>query len=295
VLVEVAGSGVNRADLLQLKGLYPAPAGWPQDVPGLEFSGTVTACGPGCAHLRPGSQVFGIVGGGAHSTHVLTTEALCSPIPAGLDLVEAGGVPEVFVTAHDALVSQARLKPGERVLIHGVGSGVGTAAVQLARAAGASTVGTARTPEKLARAGELGLDDAVPAGEDMAEQIGPVDVVLDLVGGDYVACDVEVCRPRGRIVIVGLMAGASTKLDLGAVMRKRLELRGTVLRTRPEWEKGQVMAAFTREIVPLFVSRLLEPVIDEVVPLGRAVEAYDLLATNQTFGKVVLDASDDGG
>jgi NADPH:quinone reductase len=295
VLVEVAGTGVNRADLLQLKGLYPAPAGWPQDVPGLEFSGTVTACGPGCAHLRPGSQVFGIVGGGAHSTHVLTTEALCSPIPAGLDLVEAGGVPEVFVTAHDALMSQARLKPGERVLIHGVGSGVGTAAVQLARAAGASTVGTARTPEKLARAGELGLDDAVPAGEDMAEQIGPVDVVLDLVGGDYVACDVEVCRPRGRIVIVGLMAGASTKLDLGAVMRKRLELRGTVLRTRPEWEKGQVMAAFAREIVPLFESRLLEPVIDEVVPLGRAVEAYDLLATNQTFGKVVLDASDDGG
>lgn len=288
VLVDVAGAGVNRADLLQRAGRYPAPPGWPADVPGLELAGTVAATGARVRALRPGDRVFGIVGGGAHASQALTTEGLCARVPDGLDLVAAGGVPEAFVTAHDALVTRAGLRPGERVLIHGVGSGVGTAAVQVARAAGASTVGTARTHSKLERARALGLDDAVPAGDGMAAAIGEVDVVLDLVGGDYVAIDVEVCRTLGRIIVVGLLAGAATRLDLGGVMRKRLTIAGTVLRSRPEHEKAAATARFAAEVVPLLASGALQPVVDDVVPLDDAAAAYDALGSNKTFGKVVL-------
>jgi NADPH:quinone reductase len=287
VLVEVAGSGINRADLLQRKGLYPAPPGWPDDVPGLEFSGRIVAIGPAVTTLEAGDAVCGIVGGGAHATHVVTWEALCAPVPGGIELVDTGGIPEAFVTAHDAL-TLAGVRPGERVLIHAVGSGVGTAAVQLARAMGAVTIGTARTPEKLERAKELGLEEAVVADEDMAARLGDVDVVLDLVGGDYVRVDVEVCRTKGRIVVVGLMAGARVEVDLGLVMRKRLSIFGTVLRARPEWEKARATAAFAREVLPLFERKSVRPVIDRVVPLDDIDAAYDALASNETFGKVVL-------
>lgn len=288
VLIEVHGTGVNRADLLQRMGRHPAPHGWPNEVPGLELAGTVAAVGPAVRALRVSDRVFGIVGGGAHATHALTTESLCVPVPGGLDLVDAGGLPEVFVTAHDALITQANLHPGERVLVHGVGSGVGTACVQLARAVGAKSVGTARTAEKLDRARALGLDDAVLAGENMANQIGEVDVVIDLVGGDYLKVDVEVCKSKGRIVLVGLLAGATTEIDLGAIMRKRLGLRGTVLRARPEWEKAQATAAFATEVVPLFERGVLQPVVERVFPLEDAEKAYDMLASNTTFGKLVL-------
>ena len=288
VVVEVAGSGLNRADLLQRKGRYPAPPGWPEDIPGLEFAGTVAATGDAVRGLAEGDRVFGIVGGGAHASHAVTIEALCMRVPPGLDLVEAGGVPEVFVTAYDALVSQAGLTSGERVLIHGVGSGVGTAAVQIARALGATTVGTARTPEKLHRAKALGLDDAVAAGDDMVERIGEVDVVLELAGGSYLEVDVRVCRPRGRIVVVGTMAGTNAELDLRALMTKRLALRGTVLRSRPEWERARATAEFAHAILPLFERGVLEPVIDRVMPLEDANAAYDLLESNETFGKVIL-------
>lgn len=288
VLVEVHGTGVNRADLLQRIGRHPAPHGWPPDVPGLELAGTVAAVGPAVAALRVGDRVFGIVGGGAHATHARTTESLCVPVPDALDLVDAGAVPEVFVTAHDALITQAKVRPGERVLIHGVGSGVGTACVQLVRAVGAQSVGTARTAEKLERAGALGLDAAVLAGENMSKEIGDVDVVIDLVGGDYLQVDVAVCKPKGRIVLVGLLAGAAAEIDLGAVLRKRLSLRGTVLRARPEWEKAQATAAFAKEVVPLFERGVLRPVIDRVFPLEASDKAYEELASNTTFGKLIL-------
>lgn len=293
VLIEVAGTGINRADLLQLDGRYPAPPGWPEDIPGLELSGTVATTGPGTRSLQPGDRVFGIVGGGAHATHVLTSEGLCVRVPENLDLVEAGGAPEVFVTAHDALVTSAKLKPGERVLIHGVGSGVGTAAVQLIRAMGATSVGTARTPAKLERAKELGLDEGVVAGDDMAAAIGTVDVVLDLVGGDYLGVDTEVCRTRGRIMIVGLLAGARATLNLGAVLQKRLSITGTALRSRPDHEKAAAMAAFGAQVVPLLADGRLRPVVDDVVPLERGPDAYDLVESNTTFGKVVLAAKGD--
>ena len=257
-------------------------------MPGIELAGTVAAIGPGVRELREGDRVFGIVGGGAQATHALTTESLCVPVPAGLDLVEAGGIPEVFVTAHDAMFTQGHLRAGERVLIHGVGSGVGTACVQLARAAGAESVGTARSPDKLDRARELGLDDGVVATEDMAKEIGDVDLVIDLVGGTYLQVDIEVCKPKGRIVLVGLLAGASAQLDLGKILGKRLLLRGTVLRARPEWEKAQATAAFAAGVVPLLERGVLRPVIDRVFSLDDADKAYEELASNTTFGKLVL-------
>lgn len=288
VLVEVTSSGVNRADILQVRGMHPAPPGWPRDIPGLEFSGVVAAVGEGAASVAEGDQVFGIVGGGAHATHLAMPESLCMRLPEGLDPIAAGGVPEVFMTAYDALVTRAGLASGERVLVHAAGSGVGTAAVQLAHALGATTVGTARTPEKLERAQELGLDDAVIAGENMGRSIGEVDVVIDLVGGSYLETDVVVCRPQGRIVLVGLLAGSSVDLDLGALMRKRLMLVGTVLRSRPEWEKADLTARFSKHVVPLFASRALLPVIDRTMDLDRVAEGYDALGSNRTFGKVVL-------
>lgn len=290
VVVATAGSGINRADLLQLRGVHPAPPGWPADIPGLEVAGTVAAVGPRATTRSVGDRVFGIVGGGAHATHVLTPEPLLAPVPDGLDLQEAGGVAEVFVTAHDALVTQAGLRSGERVLIHGVGSGVGTAAAQLVRALGATSVGTARTPAKLERAKELGLDEGVVAGANMAKEIGEVDVVLDLVGGDYAVVDVEVCRPTGRIVLVGLLAGSSAELDLGLLLYKRLTLRGTVLRGRPDYLKAAAMTAFGHDAAPLFSSGALRPVVDRLLPLEEAQAGYDALASNETFGKIVLTA-----
>ena len=288
VLVAVGGAGVNRADLLQLKGMHSVPHGWPADIPGLEFAGTVRAVGERVQSVAEGDRVFGILGGGGHATELITLEDLCVRVPESLDLVEAGGVPEVFMTAHDAMVTQAGLKSGERVLIHGVGSGVGTAAVQIARALGASTVGTTRTADKLDRAVGLGLEEAVLAGDDMAERIGEVDVVLDLVGGHYVHVDVAVCRPQGRIVLVGLLAGAAVDLDLGTMLRKRLTLTGTVLRARPEWQKVQATDAFARGVVPLFEKGVLRTVVDRVMPLDDVAAAYELLSSNKTFGKLII-------
>ena len=289
VLVEVTAAGLNRADLIQLRGLYLAPPGWPPDIPGLEFAGTVAGTGSGVRALREGDRVFGIVGGGAHATHLVTKEELCSPVPDELDMLTAGGIPEAFITAHDALVTQADLRPGERVLIHGVGSGVGTAAVQVARLLGATTVGTSRTEAKLRRAEELGLDQGVLASESMSDEIGEVDVVIDLIGGDYVVTDVKVCRLRGRIVIVGLLAGARTTLDLGAVWSKRLTIRGTSLRARPNYEKALAARAFEREVLPSLGRGDAQVVVDNVFLLDDARQAYEYMLSNEGFGKTIID------
>jgi NADPH2:quinone reductase len=289
VLVEVTAAGLNRADLIQLRGLYPAPPGWPPDIPGLEFAGTVVGTGAGVKALREGDRVFGIVGGGAHATHLLTQEDLCSPVPDELDLLNAGGIPEAFITAHDALVTQGDLRPGERVLIHGVGSGVGTAAVQVARLLGATTVGTSRTEAKLRRAEELGLDQGVLASETMSDEIGEVDVVIDLIGGDYVVTDVKVCRLRGRIVIVGLLAGARTTVDLGAVWSKRLTIRGTSLRARPNYEKALAARAFEREVLPSLGRGDTRVVVDNVFLLDDSRKAYEYMLSNEGFGKTIID------
>jgi NADPH:quinone reductase-like Zn-dependent oxidoreductase len=302
VLVRVHGAGLNRADLLQRAGGYPAPAGSPADVPGLEFAGVVEAVGADVEQFAPGDRVCGIAGGGGQAEAIVVPAVQCTRVPDGLDLVAAGGVPEVFVTTHDAMVTQARLQAGEWVSVHAVGSGVGTAGLQLANALGARVVGTARTQAKLDRCAALGLDAGIVPGlgsdgrldvdalaRALLDVTGGVDVALDLVGGAYVEADVAAAAVGGRIVMVGALAGARATLSVVGAMAKRLRIHGTVLRARDVPEKGNAVAAFAADVIPLLARGTVSPVIDAVVPLERASEAYDLLASDATFGKVVLD------
>jgi NADPH:quinone reductase-like Zn-dependent oxidoreductase len=244
--------------------------------------------------------VFGIAGGGGQAELIAVPASQCAPVPDALDLVAAGSVPEVFVTAHDALVTQCQLQPGEVLLVHAVGSGVGTAAVQLGRARGCTVVGTARTAEKLEQARALGLDHGVLAAReldpaalaaDIAAAVGTVDVVLELVGGDYVVTDLAVTGRRGRIALVGMMAGTRTQVDLGAMLMKRLRVFGTTLRGRSVEEKAAATAAFTRDVVPLLADGTVVPVVARTMPLADGPAAYDLLASDAVFGGIVLDTT----
>jgi putative PIG3 family NAD(P)H quinone oxidoreductase len=294
VVVRVRGAGLNRADLVQRTGGYPAPPGVPADVPGLEIAGIVEAVGDRVTRWKSGDAVFGVVGGGGQAQFCLTVESHLAAVPEGMDLVAAGGVPEVFITAHDALFTRCRLAPGERLLVHAVGSGVGTAAVQLARAIGATSVGTARTASKLERVRELGCFRGVLVEGEwdvarLAAQAGPADVVCDLVGGPYVELDVAAAALKGRIVLVGAMGGGQAMVPMGGIMGKRLEIHGTMLRGRAGWEKAAATDAFGTQVVPLLAAGTVAPVIDAVVPITEAAKAYDLLASDATFGKVVLD------
>lgn len=298
VVVRVSGAGINRADLLQRAGRYPAPPGAPADIPGLEFAGVVEAVGADVASPCPGDRVMGIVAGGGQAEYLVTEASHCARVPDSLDLVEAGGIPEAFVTAHDAMVVQGELMPGQRVLVHAVASGVGTAALQLAQCLGATVVGTSRSKDKLERAAELGLDHPVlaPSGFDpaaLADDIvatgGPIDVTVDLLGGPYLGVDIAAAGPKGRVVVVGLIAGRTAELDMGALMAKRLVVRGTVLRSRPSAEKSDATHLFEGQVVPLLDRGAIRPVIDAIVPLAEAERGYDLVAGDRTFGKVVLD------
>lgn len=298
VVVRVHGAGLNRADLVQRAGFYHAPPGSPPDIPGLEFAGEVVAHGDGVSEPALGARVFGIAGGGGQAELLAVPASQCAPVPDSMDLVTAGGVPEVFVTAHDALVTQCAMQSGEVLLVHAVGSGVGTAAVQLGRATGCTVVGTARTAEKLERARALGLDHGILAAReldpaalaaDITAAVGSVDVVLELVGGDYLVTDLAVTGPRGRIALVGMMAGTRTQVDLGAMLMKRLRVYGTTLRGRSVAEKAAATAGFTRDVVPLLADGTVVPVIARTLPLDEAPAAYDLLASDAVFGGIVLD------
>ncbi len=296
VRVRVAFVGVNRADLLQRMGVYPAPKGVPTDIPGLEFSGVVDRVGDGVTDLALGDRVFGLVAGGAYAEQVVVHERELAKIPHGISFEQAAAVPEAFLTAYDALVVRGRLAPGERVLISAIGSGVGTAGSQIARVLGCFVVGTSRTQDKLDRAKALGMDVGVLAsgnGDELVrgiESVCPrgIDVVLELVGGSYVATDLAVCALRGRIVVVGMTGGASTDVNLGALLKKRLEIIGTVLRSRPLEEKIEAASHLRRTIAPWLERGLIRPVIDAVFPLEEASKAHALVATNNTFGKVLL-------
>jgi putative PIG3 family NAD(P)H quinone oxidoreductase len=295
VRVRVRATAVNRADLLQRMGQYPAPPDAPQDIPGLEFAGEIDAVGEAAGDWKEGDRVFGLAGGGAYAEAIVVHGRALARIPARLTFEQAAAVPEAFITAFDAIVTQARLGSGERVLIHAVGSGVGTAAAQIARAIGARSIGTARTLAKLDRARELGLDDGVLVKEGRfaaevltrTDQAG-VDVILELVGGDYLGEDLACAAPRARVVLVGMLGGARTEIDLGSVLRKRVTIVGTMLRSRPLEEKIQAMQAFARHLVPLFESGALRPVIDRTFPLSLAAKAHAYMATNDGFGKIVL-------
>lgn len=300
VRVRVRVVGVNRADLLQRAGLYPAPPGVPADIPGLEYVGIVDALGEGVSTLREGDRVYGLVAGGAYAEALLVHEREAVRVPEALADEDAAAVPEAFVTAYDALVVRARLAPGERVLIHAAGSGVGTAAVQVARALGAFVVGTSRTPEKLDRCRALGLSaSVVPEGGSFADAVraatggAGVDVVLDLVGGAYVREDLRAAAPRARIVLVGLTAGASAEVDLRLLLSKRLELVGTVLRSRPIEERIAAAQLLSRHLGPWLEGGVVRPVVDRVLPFVEAAAAHRWVAENASFGKVLLRL--DGG
>jgi len=300
VRVAVTYAGVNRADLLQRMGVYPAPKGAVEDIPGLEYAGHVEHVGDGVTRFQCGDRVYGLVPAGAYADRVVVHERETVSIPDCLSDEQAAAVPEAFVTAYDAMVVQAGLRPGERVLIHAAGSGVGLAAVQIARALGCQVVGTSRTATKLQRAKALGLDvgiqvalvDGRPAFAKRVVEVtsGGVDVVLDLVAGDYVAENLKACAPKARIMVVGLTAGVKAELNLGLLLSKRLSLIGTVMRSRPIEEKIHAAQQLARHIGPWLESAVVRPVVERVFPLSEAGAAHELLASNETFGKVLLRA-----
>jgi NADPH:quinone reductase len=297
VLVRVRATSINRADLLQRQGKYPPPPGFPVEIPGMEFAGEVAEVGSSVRLWKPGQRVFGLIGGGAYAEYVVTHESLLAEIPANLDWIQAAAVPEVFITAHDALWTQANLRPGETVLIHAVGSGVGLAGVQLARAIQAVPYGTSRTADKIEQAKPLGLeaglavrdnfDDLQAAAEKWTAGKG-INVVLDLVGGPYVKASQKVMAKQGRMILVGTVAGGSYELDSRFVMGKRLQIRGTLLRARTLEEKFAATRLFSAEVVPLFASGVLRANVDSVFPLVEIAEAHQRLESNESFGKVVV-------
>jgi putative PIG3 family NAD(P)H quinone oxidoreductase len=288
VRVRIRATAVNRADLLQRMGHYPAPADAPPDIPGLELAGEVEALGPGVEQLAIGDRVFGLVGGGAYAEELVTHERALAKIPANLSFEEAAAVPEAFITAFDAM-TQARIQTGETMLISACGSGVGTAAIQLGRALGATVVGTARTADKLERCKSLGLDlGVVVEGATFAKQVGTPDAIIELVGGPYLAEDLRCIARRGRIVLVGLLAGAKAELPLDLMLHKRVQLTGTVLRARPLEEKLAAVRAFEHHVVPLLARGAVKPIVDRTFPLADAGAAHAYMASNEGFGKIVL-------
>ncbi|MBX3189270.1 MAG: NAD(P)H-quinone oxidoreductase [Labilithrix sp.] len=297
VRVRIRATAVNRADLLQRVGAYPAPPDAPADIPGLEIAGEVDAVGKGVVDLRAGDRVFGVVSGGGYAEAVCVHARTLARVPDGLDFVQAAAVPEAFITAYDAMVVQGGLAAGETLLVHAVGSGVGTAAVQIAAAIGARSLGTARTADKLERAKALGLSEGIvpevkegaPCFADRVRAIsGGADVVLELVGGAYVPESLRAMADKGRLVLVGLMAGVRADVDLATILRRRLRVFGTVLRARPLEEKILAAQLLSRNLAPLFAAGALRPVVDKVLPLDAARDAHAYVGNNEGFGKVVL-------
>jgi NADPH2:quinone reductase len=297
VRVRVRAAGLNRADILQRLGRYPAPPSYPQDIPGLEFAGQVSEVGDEVRRWKVGDRVFGITGGGAQAEFVTVPESTLAEIPSNLDWAEAAAVPEVFMTAHDALFTQCGLQIGERVLVHAVGSGVGTAATQLVRAAGAIAYGTSRTADKLEKAREFGLTESIAvAGDPMtfAEAVKRwtnetgVNVILDLVGAAYLRGNLEALATKGRLIFVGTTSGAKAEIDFSIAMGKRLRIMGTSLRTRSIEEKATATRLFAQHVVPLLANGTIRPVIDKVFKMEEVRAAHLRLESNASFGKVVL-------
>jgi len=285
VLVRVRGAGLNGADMMQRRGLYPAPPGSPQDIPGMEFAGEVAGLGSGAERFELGARVMGIVGGGAQAELVTASERVLMPVPGAVEWTAAGGLPEVFTTAHDALISQAELRPGERLLVHGGAGGVGTAAIQFARALGARVTATVRDESLRAAVAELGAEVLAP--DDFAEQ-GPFDVILELVGAPNLAANIQALGYRGRIAVIGVAAGATGELNLLALMGKRARIHGSTLRTRSVEDKALAARLVEKEVLPLFDEGALRVPIAEAFPLSEAAAAYDRFAAGGKLGKIVL-------
>jgi NADPH:quinone reductase-like Zn-dependent oxidoreductase len=302
IAIAVRAAGINGADLLQRRGLYPAPAGSPADIPGLEAAGEVVALGPGSTRFALGDRVMAVVGGGGQAERLVVHERSAMPVPAGMPWEHAGGLPEAFTTAHDALFTQAGLAMGERVCIHGAAGGVGTAAVQLALAAGASVVATVRNPEL--RDAVQGLDAHVPAmggtsaathasalqvvGPDGFGAHGPFDVILELVGGPNLDADVKALASDGRVTVIGVGAGAKAEINLLALMGVRGRIMASTLRARPLEGKAAAARAVERHVLPGFAGGSLHVPVAASYAMAEAAAAYERFAAGGKFGKIVL-------
>jgi NADPH2:quinone reductase len=286
VLVRVHAAGLNGADIHQRAGHYPAPPGSPPDIPGLELAGEVAARGPGAERFAEGDRVMAIVGGGGQAELCTVHERQLMPVPDALDWVAAGGVPEVFTTAYDALFTQAGLRSGERLLVHGAAGGVGTAGVQLGVAAGAHVTATVRNADLRDQVAALGAR-AVIEPEGFAEH-GPFDVVLELVGAPNIEADIGALALWGRIVVIGIGGGAKASVNLGALMGKRGTLRASTLRPRPLEEKALTARAMERHVLPLLQDGALRVLVAATYPLDAVGEAYERFTAGGKLGKIVL-------
>ena len=289
VLVRVRAAGLNGADMMQRRGHYPAPPGAPQEIPGLELAGEVLARGPGANRFGEGDRVMAIVGGGGQAELAVVHERILMAVPESLSWVQAGGTPEVFTTAHDAVFTQAGLRLGERLLVHGGAGGVGTAAIQLGRAAGARVTATVRNPDHRAKVAELGAQVIAPEG---FGEHGPFDVILELVGAINLAENVSALEIGGRIAVIGIGAGAKGELNLGALMAKRGCIHASTLRARPLEAKALTARALERSVLPLLASGAVHVPIAQEFPLDAAEEAYDRFAAGGKLGKIVLTMDD---
>jgi NADPH:quinone reductase len=288
ILVRVHAAGLNGADMLQRKGAYPAPPGSPQDIPGLELAGEVVARGSDAERFSQGDRVMAVVGGGGQAELAVVHERAAMPVPDALEWPAAGGFPEVFTTAHDAIFTQAELQAGERLLVHGAAGGVGTAAVQIARAAGARVTATVRNPELRAEVEKLGATAIDPEG---FEERGPFDVVLELVGGPNMAGNLKALATGGRIAVIGVGAGPKAELNLVALMGKRGRIHGSTLRARPLEQKADAARRVERNVLPLIESGAVHVPIAETFPLDSVEDAYDRFAAGGKLGKIVLTAA----
>jgi putative PIG3 family NAD(P)H quinone oxidoreductase len=285
VLVRVRAAGLNGADMMQRRGLYPAPPGSPQDIPGMELAGEVVALGPGAMRFGEGERVMAIVGGGAQAELAVVHERQLMPVPASLDWPAAGGLPEVFTTAYDAIFVQAGLRPGEHLLVHGGAGGVGVAAIQLGRVVGARVTATVRREASREQVGALGAEAISP--EDFAAH-GPFDVILELVGAPNMPENLTALATGGRIVVIGVSAGVKTELNLLALMAARARIHGSTLRSRPLEEKAISARLLEREVLPLFDAGSLRVPIAATFPLEDAAAAYERFAEGGKLGKIVL-------
>ncbi len=292
VLVSVKAAALNRADIIQRKGFYPAPKGFPERILGLEFAGEVAEIGDEVESFTVGDRVFGIIAGGGQAEFVLTDENQLATIPDNLDFIEASTIPEAFITAYDAVWTQGDLGEGETLFIHAVGSGVGLAALQIAKAKGNKVIGTSRTQDKLNKCKEFDLDVAINTidNHDFAEALeNQVNVILDLVGASYFEQNLKSLVLKGRLILVGLVGGRKAEIDLGVALMKRLKIIGTVLRSRSSKEKALATANFVREVLPLIEAGKIKPNLDRVFKLEDVQEAHEYLESNSSFGKVVLE------
>jgi NADPH:quinone reductase-like Zn-dependent oxidoreductase len=289
VLIEVRAAALNGADMMQKRGLYPAPPGWPQDIPGLDVAGVVAAVGPDATRFAEGDRVMGFVGGGGQGELLVVHERLLMPVPDALDWPQAGGFAEVFTTAHDALFTQGELKAGERLLIHGAAGGVGTAAVQLGATAGATVVASVRNADHHDAVAELGAHEVVlPDDEE-----GRFDVILELVGAPNLPADVKALKTLGRIVVIGIGAGAKAELNLGALMGCRGRISASTLRARPFEEKALAARRVEQHVLPLVARGEITVPIAKTYTLDEAPDAYAHFADGGKLGKIVLTMGSD--